>query len=738
MCDKLSRSRAETKHAVKDKSNLERSRDEHLSLQRKLEKHLDIEQARTKRLYEEVAKMKALVHKRDGEITDLQTQVQYAQREKEEAQNVMHTLMGESKELARTIKELNDVQNKLSKESERATELSFALDRASDIGKKFTREASDWKRKIDAEAFAKEQSLRREETVKRSLSEAHEYAAEFKQQAEAEILQLRKEVVGICRSAQKTHSKVCGQVVGSAAGVGLFLIDPSSADCVVVDSVVPGRSAALDGRVTPGDQILEVDGENVRTRRADYINSLLAGETGSSVIVKVQKPSGVGGVYVATFVRSSAKSRCMNSEDVSELCRDVEMVQETLKGEVTKLQDKIAGLERRHAQDREQAVQEHAQLSSQLYDSQSKLSRAMQRITDAAKARGFLEEELRVSNEVADRARTELDAMKLNATTVEQVKRNMEKKLRFHEKQLRHWAAQQAAVLRDNCSNVTLTFQEIEGGVLDTARTNLRYANELDGLQVVMSRLEPELETATKNLTEKEAELTGALDRIRQLKHECRLQTINRGDILAQLQDALLREAELRENVTHVDQERNEYKERLGNTETQNLQLDFKLKRMQDQMQLLESKVADSRDVDHARQQELVSLERKLADTIQRFSSQVSKLSKDLDIAYNATRQMHMSICSPVVGLTSGIGILISSDHKSGGCRIASVEGSRSNTNSNSALHAGDLILEIDGQDVRQVLHALCMHKQIIYAHAHSHTHTHTCICACIQKTSLS
>ena len=57
----------------------------------------------------------------------------------------------------------------------------------------------------DAEIFAKDQSLRREETSKRSLSECQDHAAEFKEQTEDEISQLRKEVVHIWGAFQKTH-----------------------------------------------------------------------------------------------------------------------------------------------------------------------------------------------------------------------------------------------------------------------------------------------------------------------------------------------------------------------------------------------------------------------------------------------------------------------------------------------------------------------------------------------------
>ena len=699
--NKVSRTQAELRDEAKERSSLQKILDEQILIQRKLEKHLDTEQTHSKKLNDEVIMIKGLIHKKDHQISELEGQLANAKREKEDAQHKIQALNGDLKEQARRqdvlSKDLTTAQQKLSQEAERDAELSFSLDRANELEKKLTREVNDLKRKLDGEISAKDQSLRREETNKRELKETREYAAEFKVQAEAEVSQLRREIVSICGFCQKTHAKVCGQAVGSAAGVGLFLVDPdSSSDLVKVESVAPGRSAALDGRIAPGDEILEVDGTDVRKCRAEYINTLLSGETGSSVTVKVQKPG--GSVYSATFVRSSAKSRCSNSQDVSDLCRDVEMVQETLKTELAKLQDKMAAMQRRHAQDVQQAAQDYAKLLAQLEESEAKLTRAVQKNVDGTKARQALQGDLDASNELVISLRAQLEAARLNQANVDEVQRAMEKKFKVHEKQLRHLAAQHAAVFRETCNNMTNTVRDVEGGMLDLTRSKMRYANELDALQVALSRLEPELGRVKKKLSEAEEQVGAGQDRIRQLEHECRLHDINRGDILAQLQDSLLREADLRESMDALGKDHVKLKERLADAVSANSALGSKLNRANDQVRVLEAKLADARDIDHARQQELAALERKLADTNDKLNSQVLKLSKDLDMAYNAVRQMHMSVCRPVVGLACGIGILVTSAGKAGGCRIASVEITRDSKNS---LQPGDFILEIDGHDVR-------------------------------------
>ena len=553
---------------------------------------------------------------------------------------------------------------------------------------------------MDAEIFAKDQSLRREEALKRSLAESREHAVEYKAQAEADVTHLRKEIGGICSAVQRTHAKVCGQSVGSFAGVGLFLIDSdSSAGRVEVESVVPGRSAALDGRVAAGDVLLEVDGEDVREKRFEYVNSLLAGETGSSVTIKAQKGVG-GGFYTANFVRSSAKSRCTNSEDVSELCREVEMVQDTLKHEERKLREQLAAEQRRRTEDRDTAARDHVQLTTQLEDAQAKISQMVQKIVDVGTEKTVLESQLISSNEVSDHLRAEIEGMQVQLTKNEQLRRDMEDKFKGHEKILRHWVAEHAVVLRDQEKKLTQAFLDLESEVLDTARNNVRYANELDRLQVVMSTVEPELIDVKKRLLTREQEVSKLQDRVRVLEHECHLHDVNRGDILAQLQDALLREADLRENAAALERQRLEFKEKLGDSEGHNNQLDLKVKRLLDQIKLMETKASEARDLDQTRQQELTCLTRKLSDVNDQFSVQVADLSKDVDVAYNAARQMHLAVCKPVVGLTSGIGILIASAGKAGGCRVTSVDSRGASTK--NQLQIGDLILEVGGKSVRK------------------------------------
>ena len=90
--------------------------------------------------------------------------------------------------------------------------------------------------------------------------------------------------------------------------------------------------------------------------------------------------------------------------------------------------------------------------------------------------------------------------------------------------------------------------RELEAGVLETAKSNDRYASEV-------SKIEPELEAVTKKNIEIQLQLDAAVENTRRLQHESARHSSARGDILAQLQDALVREADLRDRVEKAEQD---------------------------------------------------------------------------------------------------------------------------------------------------------------------------------------
>ena len=75
---------------------------------------------------------------------------------------------------------------------------------------------------------------------------------------------LRKFVVQKCAPPPR-RSPLSGSMEagGSTAGVGLLLVHRNPRDDIYVKDVVADGAAALDGRISVGDQILSIDGESM-------------------------------------------------------------------------------------------------------------------------------------------------------------------------------------------------------------------------------------------------------------------------------------------------------------------------------------------------------------------------------------------------------------------------------------------------------------------------------------------
>ncbi|HET7772257.1 MAG TPA: PDZ domain-containing protein [Burkholderiaceae bacterium] len=68
---------------------------------------------------------------------------------------------------------------------------------------------------------------------------------------------------------------------------------------VTIKSVVPGRPAAIAG-ITPGDQIVEVEGRQVAGRKAGDLQPLMRKNAGETLGLRLRKPGGE--VYAVVLV----------------------------------------------------------------------------------------------------------------------------------------------------------------------------------------------------------------------------------------------------------------------------------------------------------------------------------------------------------------------------------------------------------------------------------------------------
>ena len=121
--------------------------------------------------------------------------------------------------------------------------------------------------------------------------------------------------------------------------------------------------------------------------------------------------------------------------------------------------------------------------------------------------------------------------------------------------------------------------RELEQGVLDTAKSNEQYATELDSQQVKVSKIEPALSAALQENTLLQEHMDAAFERMRELEQETAGHSTARGNILGQLQDGLLREADLRSGTASLGKELDELRSRMQDSGNLQVQLEAKVKR---------------------------------------------------------------------------------------------------------------------------------------------------------------
>jgi hypothetical protein len=212
---------------------------------------------------------------------------------------------------------------------------------------------------------------------------------------------------------------------------------------------------------------------------------------------------------------------------------------------------------------------------------------------------------------------------------------------------------------REKYEHILGCLRELEAGVMETAKSNQRYATELDSHQVLVSRMEPELEAATRRNADLQQQLAAAHQQIGHLQQESSRHNNARGNILAQLQDALLREADLRDSVQKVGEERDTFIKDLHDAATEREALEANMQRAQQRALLFEAQLNEARQCEALGRQrgqeykiELESLQQKLGEVDIRYSSQLAQLADNLDRAQHAARYMHASVCRPDAGLT--------------------------------------------------------------------------------------
>ena len=260
---------------------------------------------------------------------------------------------------------------------------------------------------------------------------------------------------------------------------------------------------------------------------------------------------------------------------------------------------------------------------------------------------------------------------------------------------------------------------ELEAGVRETAQSNNKYAAELDMHQLLVNKMQPELEAADEKMQDLEQRLEFSLRKVALLEKENADHCTSRDDILAQLQDALLREADLRSERDRLQIECDDLKKESKDSGSQRTQLEAEVRRY---MASSFGCLPGIMFLAHASSSFLLASSCSLQGQVQGLQAHLTRayqtesentvlqhqrseqergrlqLQRNLTAAEHAARQMHLAVCRGDAGPRCGIGTTLKA--KGSHCEIINADRVLCMYQSGS-LKNGDVILEIDGIDMR-------------------------------------
>jgi hypothetical protein len=194
--------------------------------------------------------------------------------------------------------------------------------------------------------------------------------------AQFEAARMARELAIATVGVQRVYEKVC-QSTSTVGGIGAKFGQGVSAagsnkTRIVVQELVENGPAAQDGKVSVGDVVLEIDGQDVSLCSLDEVKRLSEGPVGSTVVVKFQKQdqAGTGGsvgdegahTCFAHLVRSDGAGGKVDGMDrtLTEICAKAD----ALHSSVASLTEEVARLK-----------EENVSMSSELEHALSRFGR---------------------------------------------------------------------------------------------------------------------------------------------------------------------------------------------------------------------------------------------------------------------------------------------------------------------------------------------------------------------------
>ncbi len=129
---------------------------------------------------------------------------------------------------------------------------------------------------------------------------------------------------------------------GTQAGVGLFFDTHLKTGGSIVKAIYSGSSSFRSGKISLGDVLCQVDGQDVTSQAPSIVRLMIVGPQGSYVTLGFSKEKS-GEVYEVKLLRGSAESIAVLAAKGLELHAEIDALMQTMKSLENQLSEEKSG-----------------------------------------------------------------------------------------------------------------------------------------------------------------------------------------------------------------------------------------------------------------------------------------------------------------------------------------------------------------------------------------------------------
>ena len=510
--------------------------------------------------------------------------------------------------------------------------------------------------------------------------------------------------------ANRMYQSVCRVSVGVCRGVGLVLGSDVDGLATVI-RVLEGSAAHCSGNIVQGDVVLEVDGSDVRGRSVGDVEQLLVGVSGNKVVLTLRGSDGRGKKSV-TLKRYDAKSEAAPDGPDTLAARAAATVDaaDAMYCELERLRRQAGALsgERKALTSKLEAVQSRLRtleedgrraLEKARADGELRAAKLEQSLDGLRRDYAALGEQLSgVKSCAADFvARTRLS---LASYYDELDKVGREVRATFSGEEIARRADQER--MQDAMAAAHAKIAEKDADIEELQRRNEDLASKLDGYQLRIKTADERarrLEEDKAGLTRQAAEHA---DTVRGLQQELHGRERELRATQEKMAEAMRAAMEAREDL--AAERRGLEGERLRGKAAEVVVEELKVVEAAQattiadlRQQLAACKVGLQRAAQEAAvcRESLEECGARLADS----EAKHRRAAADLAEAAAAAAGMHRAICRTAVAVCRGVGLVLGSDADGRVAVLRVLDGSAADAC--GSIRQGDVVLEVDGGDVR-------------------------------------